>query len=163
MADNKTDQVETNLALLNRQKPRAVVLDGDGWAWQNGGEVLRDRWYRCIPGRTPVSSAELAKLGPITATAVSKKKPKHKKPKGFVHTSRPHYDAQHALYDYGPGTVVIDAHGGAWQKSPLRPGRYIAPEPGYWYGVTDGSGTPFSGYELAYQAPFTALVPAGTK
>lgn len=158
MVDNdKTNQEETNLALLDKQKPGAVVLDGEGWAWQNGGDTLRERWYRCIQGRASVSSAELAQRGVITATRADREKRKRKKPVSFVHTNKAQYDAQQLLDDLGPGTVVLDCYGDAWQQRPSKKKHYISPEPGYWYGAHHPVDEPLSSYDLAYYAPLTPL------
>lgn len=160
MADNKTNQVETNLALLNKQEPGAVVLDGEGWAWQNGGDTLRERWYRCIQGRASVSSSELAQRGVITATTTDRTKRKHKRPKGLIHTSKAQYDAHQLLNDLGPGAVVLDCYGDAWQQRPPKKGHYISPEPGYWYGTHHPVDEPLSSYALAFYTPLTPLKPA---
>ena len=45
MEDNKTNQVETNLDLLNGLTDNAVVLDGDGFAWQRWCDSLCVDWY----------------------------------------------------------------------------------------------------------------------
>ena len=146
MADNKTKQVETNLDLLTQQKPGAVVIDADGYAWQKGGDEFLDRWYRCLFRTETLSTDELAATGPITATTADKTKRKHKKPAGLVHTSKAHYDAHRLLDDMPHGSVVLDRHGEAWQD-----------DTGYWFGSFAVPDEPLSSYDLAFHAPITPL------
>lgn len=128
--------------------PYAVVIDGDGYAWQNGGHVLRDMWYRCLPGAETLSSEELSDRGPLVETVTDKTKRKHKKPRGLIHTCKPHYDTFHVLEDLAPGDVVVDTDGAAYQK-------WIGP--GYWY--SEYSDVPLDPHALAFHYPVTVLVP----
>lgn len=52
--------------LLRSQPHHAVVIDGSGHAWQEGGLSLSGLWYRAYGDGKPLSSHELAFQYPIT-------------------------------------------------------------------------------------------------
>lgn len=56
----------TAQATLDSLPHGAVVLDGDGYAWQEGGLALAGWWYRAYGDGQALSSWELAFYGPIT-------------------------------------------------------------------------------------------------